>query len=382
MLIRTACLAVHKRLSAYSPTYSARSSKFADWTYRNIELRLPADVVKTLDKIFHLFDELFLEDIGITLTAVAAFAAGIPIVQIAPVVFPIFAYLFIYKLSYMSYPYDYLIDLQDQYYRKTLPAVKQDDKVLEQLGPLLEGNHRPLLIAPSGAGKTSSIFSLVRFLESNRCPTALKGKKVYHLDLDKLKSNPNTMIDNLIAVLKVLSLKPNSIVFIDETHRLAELTHGFKISDALKPFLNPGKNNKSLIQMIGATTPPELEELRSKDEAFVRRCTILNVPPKDSQMCNDIIRENFPGIADAAISEAVLKSASYYPTLGLPARALKLLEIVRTFNPKQSITKTTITRTIDCGYVQPMPNLSSFKENVLTNLELITKLLQLKAIAE
>lgn len=379
MLIRTTCLALHKRLSAYSPAYNTCSSKFADWTYRHIELKLHPEVIKTLDKIFHIFDELLLEDIGITLTAIGAFAAGIPIIQIVPVVFPIFAYLFIYKLSYMSYPYDYLIDLQDQYHRKTLPDAKPDEKVLEQLVPFLAGNHRPLLVAPSGAGKTSSIFSLVRFLESNRCPPSLKGKKIYHLDLDKLKSNPTTMIDNLIAVLRVLSLKPNAIPFTDETHRLAELTHGFKISDALKPFLNPGKDNKSVIQMIGATTPSELEELRSRDEAIVRRFTLLYLPPKDPSLCNAIIRDHFPSITDEGLAEAIVKSASYYPTLGLPARALKLLEIVRTFHPDKPITSQLITNVIDRGYVQPMHDISSFKEKVLSCLNDIKRNLTIQS---
>lgn len=134
-----------------------------------------------------------------------------------------------------------------------------------------------LLVGNAGVGKTSIVYGICNYLQSDKCIDSLQNLYVYELNINRLVSGTTYRGDleqRLENIIGLLQSTTNIIVFIDEIHMLFNKTGGENessvIQNVLKPFL--AENSK----MIGCTTNDEYKIIES-DKAFERRFTTITV---------------------------------------------------------------------------------------------------------
>jgi len=97
-------------------------------------------------------------------------------------------------------------------------------------------------------------------------------------------------IENRIDLLvRELSERLNTIIFIDETHLLVNKAGGMDFANMLKAGLDRGQ-----IKMIGATTTEEYEQYILRDRAFLRRFQKIDVLEADKPTVVKILMGTIP----------------------------------------------------------------------------------------
>ena len=97
-------------------------------------------------------------------------------------------------------------------------------------------------------------------------------------------------IENRIDLLvRELSDRLNTIIFIDETHLLVNKAGGMDFANMLKAGLDRGQ-----IKMIGATTTEEYEQYILRDRAFLRRFQKIDVLEADKKTVVKILMGTIP----------------------------------------------------------------------------------------
>lgn len=159
-----------------------------------------------------------------------------------------------------------------------------------------------ILVGNPGVGKTSVIYGICNYLQSDKCPECLKKYDVFSLNITKLISGTTyrgDLEERLSELIDELKQYPNIILFIDEVHALFTKTSGESdqnvVQNALKPFLADGSH------VIGCTTNSGYKIIES-DPAFERRFTVVPIKEPDIESCKKIILnvkhqyESFHGI--------------------------------------------------------------------------------------
>lgn len=178
----------------------------------------------------------------------------------------------------------------------TDPSIGRDREIKDTLLALLTPEKSALLVGKPGVGKTSIVEGIAYRIQNNLVPLALSGWEVYKINITSLlgTSFSNGQVENRIDLLiKELSAKVNTILFIDETHVLVTGSNGSNIDFAnmLKPSLDRGT-----IKMIGATTTEEFEAYIMRDRAFLRRFQKVDVPEADKETTVKILLGTLPKI--------------------------------------------------------------------------------------
>ena len=134
-----------------------------------------------------------------------------------------------------------------------------------------------LLVGNAGVGKTSVVYGICNYLQSDKCIDILNNLYVYELNINKLVSGTTyrgdleQRLENIIGLLQSTN---NIIVFIDEIHMLFNKTAGENDSSVIQNVLKPFLSDNS--KVIGCTTSDEYKIIES-DKAFERRFTVINV---------------------------------------------------------------------------------------------------------
>lgn len=196
--------------------------------------------------------------------------------------------------------------------------------------------NNPLLLGDPGVGKTAIIEGLARKLHLGEVPDLLKGCRIYALDMGALIAGTRYRGDfeeRLKAVVKAITEKPNSILFIDEIHTVigAGATQGGSMdaSNLLKPALSSGD-----LRCIGSTTHNEHRLAFAKDRALARRFQTIDVGEPTLEDCIEILKglkvtfEEFHKVrfTDAAIEAAVKLSSRYITDRHLPDKAIDVID--------------------------------------------------------
>ena len=191
---------------------------------------------------------------------------------------------------------------------------------LSQLMQVLSrrSKNNPALIGEPGVGKTAVVEALAQRLACGDVPQALRGKKLYCLNMANLLAGTKyrgefeeRVRDILIEIRRCGSV----ILFVDEMHTIVGAGSAEGAIDAanlLKPALGRGE-----LQMIGATTLEEYRKFIEKDAALERRFRPVIVREPDRKTACRMLEALRPGleahhrirITQEAIEAAVFQAA-------------------------------------------------------------------------
>lgn len=195
--------------------------------------------------------------------------------------------------------------------------------------------NNPCLVGEPGVGKTAIVEGLAERIYRGDVPDALKGKKLFALDLSALMAGAKYRGDfeeRLKSVIDAIEEDGNTIMFIDELHNIvgAGKTEGsMDLGNMLKPKLARGE-----LHCIGATTTQEYRKYIEKDSALERRFQPVQVSEPSEDEAISILRGIKDGfdahhgvrLHDNALVAAVKLSNRYISDRFLPDKAIDLID--------------------------------------------------------
>ena len=178
----------------------------------------------------------------------------------------------------------------------TDPAISREEEIKQLILTMLTPEKSALLIGKAGIGKTAIVEGLAYRIKNNMVPNALFGYDLYKLNVTSLFGNLNVdeQSENRVALLvKELSQREKTIVFIDEVHLLTKNDGqtNMDFANMFKQGLDRGD-----IKMIGATTSEEYETYILRDRAFLRRFQRIDVLEPDQDTVVKIMMGTLPKI--------------------------------------------------------------------------------------
>lgn len=174
----------------------------------------------------------------------------------------------------------------------TDPAICRDEEIKQCILTLLTPEKSALLVGKAGIGKTAIVEGLAYRIKNNMVPDALKGWSVIKINVASLigtQTNENDTQSKLDVIIREISNRDKTILFIDETHLLVNRSGGVDFANLLKPSLDRGS-----IKMIGATTNEEYEQYILRDRAFLRRFQKIEVLETDKPTTVKILMGTIP----------------------------------------------------------------------------------------
>lgn len=185
----------------------------------------------------------------------------------------------------------YGVDLTTKEYI-TDPAIGRDNEIKQVILTLLTPEKSALLVGKPGIGKTAIVEGIAYRIQKGMVPDALKNYSLIKVNITSLigETMSEGNIENRIDLLvRELSDRLNTIIFIDETHLLVNKAGGMDFANMLKAGLDRGQ-----IKMIGATTTEEYEQYILRDRAFLRRFQKIDVLEADKPTVVKILMGTLP----------------------------------------------------------------------------------------
>ncbi|MBE5825588.1 MAG: AAA family ATPase [Butyrivibrio sp.] len=196
--------------------------------------------------------------------------------------------------------------------------------------------NNPLHIGEPGVGKTAITYGLVELLKQDKVPDAIKGAKVFALDLGGMLAGTQYRGDFEKRFKKVLSeigKEERPIIYIDEIHNLSGAgavgEGSFDASNMLKPYLSDGH-----IRFIGATTFEEYKKYFEKNKSLIRRFQNVEIKEPTEEESVKILEglrekyETYHGVKyeKDVLEYAVKMSSKYINERFLPDKAIDIID--------------------------------------------------------
>jgi ATP-dependent Clp protease ATP-binding subunit ClpA len=217
------------------------------------------------------------------------------------------------------------------------PLIGRDDELARTARVLCRRRkNNPVFVGEAGVGKTALAEGLALQIHEGKVPDALKGAKVFALDMGALLAGTRFRGDfeqRLKAVIGALRKIPGAILFIDEIHTVvgAGATSGGSLdaSNILKPVLASGE-----MRCIGATTYQDYKSHFERDRALARRFQKIEVPEPTTEQAHEILKglkvhyEQHHGVTytRAALRAAAELSAKHINDRHLPDKAIDVID--------------------------------------------------------
>ena len=194
-----------------------------------------------------------------------------------------------------------------------------------------------ILIGDPGVGKTAIAEGLAFNIVKGAVPDFLKEYKVFSLDISAMLAGSKYRGDfeeRFKMVLKGLSKKGKTVLFIDEAHMISGAGSASNSANDLANMMKPALS-KGNIKVVASTTWEEYRKHFEKDRALMRRFQRITVDEPTQEMTISILKgikkyyEGFHNvkIRDDALHASVKLSVKYQTDKKLPDKAIDLIDV-------------------------------------------------------
>ena len=253
----------------------------------------------------------------------------------------------------------YTTNLNDQVKKNKIDPVIGRVEELENIALSLgrRSKNNVILVGDPGVGKTAIAEGLAFNIVKGSVPDFLKDYVVYNLDISAMLAGSKYRGDfeeRFKQVLKSLSKKGNTVLFIDEAHMIsgagAASNSANDLANMMKPALSKGN-----IKVVASTTWEEYRKHFEKDRALMRRFQRITVDEPTQEMALQILKgikkyyeiHHNVKIKDDALQAAVKLSVKYQTDKKLPDKAIDLIDCACSrFNLKLAETRVVTEREI------------------------------------
>jgi len=216
------------------------------------------------------------------------------------------------------------------------PLIGREEEIKEMINILSRRKkNNPLIVGPSGVGKTVLVEGLAQRISEGRVPSSLEGCRIVSLDINGIMAGSKMRGDveeKVMEIIREVIASKKIVLFIDEIHNV--LSTGVpggpsEIASVLKPALLQGG-----FRCIGATTEEEFTRSFNRDSAFSRRFQPLKLEEPSVDDTIDILKNIKPlleshhrvKISEGAIQASVVLSDRYVTDKYLPDKAIDLID--------------------------------------------------------
>jgi ATP-dependent Clp protease ATP-binding subunit ClpA len=193
-----------------------------------------------------------------------------------------------------------------------------------------------ILVGDPGVGKTAIAEGLAFNIVKGAIPDFLKDYTVYNLDISAMLAGSKYRGDfeeRFKLVLKALSKKGKTVLFIDEAHMISGAGSASNSANDLANMMKPALS-KGNIKVIASTTWEEYRKHFEKDRALMRRFQRITVDEPTQEMTLQILKglkKYYEGhhnvkIKDDALNAAIKLSVKYQSDKKLPDKAIDLID--------------------------------------------------------
>ena len=194
-----------------------------------------------------------------------------------------------------------------------------------------------ILVGDPGVGKTAIAEGLAFNIVKGAVPEFLKEYTVYNLDISAMLAGSKYRGDfeeRFKAVIKSLTKKGKTILFIDEAHMISGAGSASNSANDLANMMKPALS-KGNIKVVASTTWEEYRKHFEKDRALMRRFQRITVDEPTMEVTKQILKgikkyyEGFHNvkIRDDAIDAAIKLSVKYQTDKKLPDKAIDLIDV-------------------------------------------------------
>jgi ATP-dependent Clp protease ATP-binding subunit ClpA len=232
----------------------------------------------------------------------------------------------------------FAVDLVERARQGKIDPLIGRDFELERIMQVLcrRRKNNPLFVGDAGVGKTALAEGLALKVVNNEVPEALRGLKVFSLDMGSLIAGSKFRGDfeqRLKGVIKALQKTPKHVLFIDEIHTIigAGAVGGGALdaSNILKPALASGD-----VRCMGSTTFKEYRNHFENDHALARRFQKIDIeePSRDDALKilkgikSQYEKHHNVHYSPAALMAAVDLSSRYITDRKLPDKAIDVID--------------------------------------------------------
>jgi len=202
-----------------------------------------------------------------------------------------------------------------------------------------------ILVGDPGVGKTAIAEGLAFNIVKGAVPDFLKDYTVYNLDISAMLAGSKYRGDfeeRFKMVLKGLSKKGKTVLFIDEAHMISGAGSASNSANDLANMMKPALS-KGNIKVVASTTWEEYRKHFEKDRALMRRFQRITVDEPTEEVCLQILKgikkyyEGFHNVKidNEALQAAIKLSVKYQTDKKLPDKAIDLIDLAASrFNLK------------------------------------------------
>jgi len=193
-----------------------------------------------------------------------------------------------------------------------------------------------ILVGDPGVGKTAIAEGLAFNIVKGAVPDFLKDYTVYNLDISAMLAGSKYRGDfeeRFKAVLKGLSKKGKTVLFIDEAHMISGAGSASNSANDLANMMKPALS-KGNIKVVASTTWEEYRKHFEKDRALMRRFQRITVDEPTPEMTLQILKgikkyyetHHNVKIKEEALQTAIKLSVRYQADKKLPDKAIDLID--------------------------------------------------------